>query len=153
MFHGNAPASRRSLRLLAVLALGGMLAACAPGPDEAGEYRQSVFSALAWHFQTLGGMVGEDIEFDAETFERKAGIVATLAELPWEGFEEGGPEGSDAKAEIWDEWEAFEEKARTLEEESATLAEVAAEDDREAIAEQFQATRSSCQDCHERFRH
>ena len=155
MFHNRVWEFMRGTgwRLPAILVLGGTLAACVPGPDDAGEYRQAVFSAMAWHFQTLGAMVGEDKEFDSETFERKADTVATLAKLPWEGFEEGGPEGSDAKAEIWDEWDDFREKADRLEEESAKLAEVAADEDREAIAEQFQATRSSCQDCHDRFRH
>lgn len=143
---------RRSAAVLLLAGATAMLGACMPGPDDAGEYRQSVLRAMAWHFQTLGGMAGGDIEFDEETFERKARIVATLSELPWEGFEQGNPDWSDAKSEIWDEWDDFMDKARALENEAGQLAEVAADDDRDAMREQFQAVRETCQDCHERFR-
>ena len=85
-----------------------LLNACSGGPNEAAEYRHSIFHVIAWHFGTLGAMAKGEQPFDQAVFERKAGILENLSKLPWEGFQEGTAEGSDAKPAIWENRDDFD---------------------------------------------
>ena len=82
-----------ALILLAIAAP--LLNACSSGSNEAAEYRHSIFHVIAWHFGTLGAMAKGEQPFDQAVFERKAGILENLAQLPWEGFPEGSADGSE----------------------------------------------------------
>ena len=77
-----------------------LLNACSGGPNEAAEYRHSIFHVIAWHFGPLGAMAKGEQPFDQAVFERKAGILENLAQLPWEGFPEGSADGSD-DSHLW----------------------------------------------------
>lgn len=56
-----------------------------------------------------------------------------------------------ARPEIWDNRADFEAKAAAYAEAATRLAETAATGDRAAFAAQFDATRATCQACHERY--
>ena len=129
-----------------------LLNACSGGPNEAAEYRHSIFHVIAWHFGTLGAMAKGEQPFDQAVFERKAGILENLSKLPWEGFQEGTAEGSDAKPAIWENWSKFESAVQDFERESAKLAKVAESGDMEALAKQVRATGKTCGGCHRNFR-
>ena len=58
---------------------------------------------------------------------------------------------SRARPEIWDNRADFEAKAAAYAEAASQLAAVAESGNREAFAAQFDATRVTCQACHERY--
>lgn len=68
-------------------------------------------------------------------------------------FREGSGTGiTDAKPEIWKNWDDFKAKVQKLEDESGKLASVAASGDPKAIGTQFTALIHACTSCHGDFR-
>ena len=59
---------------------------------------------------------------------------------------------TDAKPEIWQEWDKFQEAVKTLEQESGQLAEVAQGNDMEAIEAQVKKLAGACGNCHKPYR-
>jgi cytochrome c556 len=59
---------------------------------------------------------------------------------------------TDAKPEIWQDWNGFEAKAQKLAAESAALAATASSGDPKAIGTQFTALIHACTGCHTDFR-
>ncbi|MBL7250605.1 c-type cytochrome [Alloalcanivorax sp. C16-2] len=129
-----------------------LLSACSSGPNEAAGYRHSIFHVIAWHFGTLGAMAKGEQPFDQAVFERKAGILEELSTLPWEGFQEGTAEGSDAKPAIWENRDDFDAKARDFEERASTLASLAREGDQQAMLDQVGKVGQACKACHDDYR-
>jgi len=80
--------------------------------------------------------------------------MASLAKLIPEIFPAGSEAGapSEAKPEIWKDWDKFAAAAKTLEDQSAKLAEVAAGGDVGAIGAQLGEVGKACGGCHEPFR-
>jgi cytochrome c556 len=69
------------------------------------------------------------------------------------GFPEESEEGeTDAKPEVWMDWEDFQSKFKDLQDQSAKLAELAATGGRGVVGEQFQATADTCKACHKKFK-
>ena len=118
------------------------------------EYRQAAFEVLVWNFGPMGAMVKGKIPFDAQTFAEKAANVAFLSKMPIEGFIPGSDKGeTDAKPEIWQNWDDFKAKMGKLQEETAKLAEVAKTATKvEEVAKQFGETGKVCKGCHEKYR-
>ena len=106
-----------------------------------------------WYLQPMGGMVKGKIPFDAAIFADKAKGLATAASLDLtEGFPEGSREDSDAKPEIWQDWNKFVAAAKTMGDESGKLARLAQSGDMAAIGAQVKAVGKSCGGCHKPFR-
>ncbi|MEO1903785.1 MAG: cytochrome c [Alcanivorax sp.] len=139
-----------ALILLAVAAP--LLNACSSGPNEAAEYRHAIFHVIAWHFGPLGAMAKGEQPFDQAVFERKAGILENLAQLPWEGFQEGTADGSDAKPEIWENKADFDAKADDLMRETAELSRLSREGDQQAMLAQVGQVGQACKACHQEYR-
>lgn len=59
---------------------------------------------------------------------------------------------TDARPEIWSDWDGFLAIARAMGEESDRLAAVGADGDLKAIAEQIKVIAKSCGKCHRQFR-
>lgn len=93
---------------------------------------------------------------DVAAVQRHAALIAGYGpQIPgW--FPQGsGPESgrkTRAKAEIWSDNAAFQAAARRLEQVSAEFARTAQGGDVAAIRAALPALRSSCSDCHDRFR-
>jgi cytochrome c556 len=144
--------------VISVLSLGMGMTALADGKKpskvDAIEYRHAVFEVIAWHFGPLGAMVKGKMPFEAKIFAEKAANVASLSKMPLEGFVPGSHEGdTDAKAEIWTNWDDFKSKMTSLQEETAKLAEVAKTATKvEEIKEQFGKTAKVCKGCHEDYK-
>lgn len=141
-----------NMRALLILPLAAWLLAACSSPNDAAVYRHSVFHTIAWHFGTLGAMAKGDQPFDQETFEKKANILAELSALPWEGFQPDSAEGSDAKPEIWDNRDDFDNKAETFQNEAHKLAQLASEGDQQAMFSQVGEVGKSCKACHQEYR-
>lgn len=126
--------------------------------DKAIEYRQDALGVMAWQIGPLGDMAQGKIDYDAETFARRAENLAAVAPLPWEGFVEGSLRGddhgvdTDALADIADDWQDFESRQQTLIEETATLAELARGDDFAAMRRQVATVADTCKGCHDNYR-
>ncbi|MBV0934117.1 c-type cytochrome [Marinobacterium weihaiense] len=146
------------MKKIAALGLAGMLAAAsttaiAAKPEDAINYRQGTFSAMAWHFGTMGAMVKGKVDYDAEDFSRRAEIVSQLSKLPMEGFMPGTYSGeTDALPAIEDEWDKFEGGMNALVERSAKLAEVAKTGDMDQIKPAFGEVGKTCKGCHDNFK-
>lgn len=146
------------MKTLATLGLAGLLAvtsttALAAKPEDAIHYRQGVFSAIKWHFGTMGAMVKGQLDYDADDFARRAGIVAQLSQLPLEGFIAGSYEGdTDALPAIEDNRDKFEGGMQALIERTATLAEVAKSGDLARIKPAFGEVGKTCKGCHDNFK-
>ena len=143
---------------IAAMGLAGALAvastaAMATKPEDAIDYRQGVFSAIKWHFGTMGAMVKGKMDYDAEDFARRAEIVAQLSQLPKEGFIEGSYSGdTDALPAIEENWDKFEGGMNMLAESTAKLAEVAASGDMDQIRPAFGEVGKTCKGCHDNFK-
>ncbi|MEZ5583467.1 MAG: cytochrome c [Candidatus Competibacteraceae bacterium] len=78
-------------------------------PDDAIQYRQSVFQLFKWNIAPLGGMVKGAVPYNADVVKRNAERLEFLATLPLEGFGPGTEKGdkmkTDAKAEIWQDYD------------------------------------------------
>ncbi len=143
---------------IAAMGLAGLLAAAsttamAVKPEDAINYRQGTFSAMAWHFGTMGAMVKGKMDYDAEDFSRRAEIVAQLSKLPMEGFIPGSYEGdTDALPAIEENWDKFEGGMNALVERSAALAEAAQSGDMAQIKPAFGEVGKTCKGCHDNFK-
>ena len=77
-----------------------------------------------------------------------------LSRQPWQHYPEVKEEQSDARDDVWQRQERFNELARALEAETAALVEVttAAPVTAEGVAPAFQRVEDACETCHKEFR-
>jgi len=133
-----------------------MANAAGPKPEEVVDYRQSVYTVIGWNFKPIGAMVKGEIPFDAAAVARHAQYVELMSQAALEGFPKGsGPEAvkdTEAKAEIWTNWDKFETAMKNFQQEAAKLTEVAKGGDEAAIKAQFGKTAETCKACHKEFR-
>ena len=88
--------------------------------EKAYQYRTGVFSALEWK---MGQMIAAKFGNDSAQFQKHAGDMAYLAGLIEEGFiADSIVEGSNAKAEIWQNPEDFANKAAALQKAASEFA-------------------------------
>lgn len=147
------------MKKIAAIGLAGVLSAAtattafATDPEDAINYRKGTFSAMAWHFGTMGAMVKGKMDYDAEDFSRRAEIVAQLSKLPMEGFIPGSYTGeTDALPAIEKEWDKFEGGMNALVEKSAALADAAKSGDMAQIKPAFGEVGKTCKGCHDSFK-
>ena len=123
--------------------------------EQAVEYRQAVMNIIGWNFKHMGAMVKGKTAFDQAAFAAHANELQAAA-----GFNllSGFPEDSDdsdetaAKAEIWMDWEDFQQKFKDLQQQAGALAKVAATGDVEAAKNQFGETGKTCKGCHKAYK-
>lgn len=115
-------------------------------------YRQKVMQSIGANIGAISDVLKYslphqgNIQVHAEQMNRAASLIPSA-------FEENLSEGlTDAKPEVWDEWQEFEEYAGDLESASAELAEVAAGGDAAAIGAQVKKVGDTCKQCHDEFR-
>ena len=146
------------MKKIAAMGLAGLLAAVsttaiAAKPEDAINYRQGVFSAVKWHFGTMGEVVKGKQDYDAEDFARRADIVAQLSKLPLEGFVAGSYEGeTDALPAIEENWDQFEGGMNKFIETADALAAAAKTGDMEQIRPAFGEVGKTCKGCHDNFK-
>ena len=123
-------------------------------PENVIHYRQSVMDMIGWNFGPLGAMVKGKTAFDAKEFALRAQRLEFLAPQMLEGFEEGSDQGAetDAKAEIWTDFDNFQAKVDDFVAESRALNEVAKTGDAAKMKEQFKKMAGTCKACHDKYR-
>lgn len=115
------------------------------------EYRQSVFTVVKWHMDTLGGMAKGELAFDADTALHHATQVNAMSHMAKEGFAEG-TEGGDAKADIWSNWDKFSGGMDKFQQVSGELVVAAEAGTLEALRPAVGEMGKTCKGCHDNFR-
>ncbi len=119
------------------------------------EYRTGVMNVMLWNLKHMGAVVKGKAKYDQAAFTRQArdlNAASHLDILP--GFPEDSDEGddTDAKGEIWLDWDNFTAKLDSLRKETSALATTAAGGDFAAIKTQYGKVGKACKSCHKAFR-
>ena len=136
-----------------------MFAACASAaqnkPSDVVHYRQNLMSVIGWNFGPLSAMVKGKIAWDEKVFTLRAERIAFLAPQALEGFvnasDNGGVE-TDAKADIWRDFDDFKAKLDDFVAQSKALSDAAKSGDDAKMKEQFHKTADACKACHEKYK-
>lgn len=117
------------------------------------DFRESVMITFKWYMGPMGAMTKGKIPFDAAYFQSRAEGLANATRLDVsEGFPEGSIEESEAKPEIWQDWDDFTAEYQALQREAEALQQIAAGGDEAAMKAQFDKTGKRCGSCHKKFR-
>ena len=123
--------------------------------EQAVEYRQGVMNIVGWNFKHMGAMVKGKTAFDQAAFAGYANELQAASKLNLlSGFPEDSDESDEtaAKAEVWMDWEDFQQKYKDLQQQAAALAKVAADGNEEAVKQQFGETAKTCKACHKAYK-
>ncbi|MCQ4294311.1 cytochrome c [Pseudomonas stutzeri] len=140
-----------SLPLIAVLALTGCDRV---DPNSPLGKRKAIYQAMLDTKEDLGGMLRGRIPFDAEAFSTGTVKLDELSRQPWQHYPEVKEKQSDARDDVWQRQERFNEMARALEATTAELVDVtrAAPVTAQSVAPAFQQVEDACEACHKEFR-
>ena len=115
-------------------------------------YRQKVMKSMGASMGAIGDILKHKLPF-AGHIAVHAGDISRMSAVIEESFEKEITEGrTDAKPDVWLDWDKFVAAAEALEAEGAKLAEVAGSGDMAAIGGQVKALGKACGDCHKPFR-
>ena len=140
--------------LMAMLVSAGAAAAESVSTEKAVDYRESYMTVLKWNSGPMGQMLKGEAPFDDEAFIRHARDLATAARLDLlAAFPEGSiSDDSDAREEIWFDWEDFEQKFVDFRAAAAGLGEAADAGDVEATKAAFGELGKTCKACHKAYK-
>lgn len=124
------------------------------GVERAIEYRQSVMTVLGWNMKPMGAMMKGKVAYDAAVFARHAKDLASAASVDLiSGFPEDSDQGeTDALADIWLDFEDFQEKFKNLQTASNNLSEAASGADQAKIKAAFADVGKACKACHKAYK-
>ena len=146
---------RPTLMVLLVVTFGSVLmltGAQAQDDEHILGYRQKVMKSMGASMGAIGDILKHKLPF-AGHIAVHATDISRMSAVIAESFDKEITEGrTDAKAEIWQDWDKFVAAAETLQSEGAKLADVAAGGDMAAIGGQVKALGKACGDCHKPFR-
>ena len=115
--------------------------------------RMDLMMSLGKTVKSLNSIVRGEIDFDSGNVKRAASHLLVQSKKMQTLFPEGSMQPpSGAKPEIWDNMSEFEALAEALGSEAEKLAEIGANGDREALAQQFTRIGAACSGCHKPFR-
>lgn len=123
--------------------------------EEAIDYRSGIMEVMGWNMKRMGAVIKGKARYDQATFARTARDLNATAHLDvLAGFPEDSDEGddTDAKSEIWLDWENFTAKLDRLRKETDSLTRVSASGDLDAIKAQFGKVGKACKGCHKEYR-
>jgi len=140
-----------SLSLIAALALTGCDRV---DPDSPLGKRKAIYQAMLDTKEDLGGMLRGRLPFDGEAFSAGAVKLDELSRQPWQHYPEVKEKQSDARDDVWQRQERFNEMARALEATTAELVGVtsASPVTAQSVAPAFQRVEDACEACHKEFR-
>lgn len=115
-------------------------------------YRQKVMKSMGASMGGIGDILKHKLPF-AGHIGVHASDISRMSAVIAEAFEKEITAGrTDAKPEVWQDWDKFVAAAETLQEEGAKLADIAAGGDMAAIGAQVKNLGKACGDCHKPFR-
>ena len=130
------------------------------GPALAGEleraldYRQGVMNVFSWNMKAMGAMMKGKKRYDAVAFTRYADDLAKAAALDLlPGFPADSDQGeSDARPDIWFDFEDFSQKLEDMRSATQALRAAAGSGDKTALGDAWSKTGKSCKACHDSYR-
>ena len=122
--------------------------------ERAVEYRQGVMNILGWNMKSISGMLKGKMEYDAEKIKTHAHDIASVASLDiMSGFpEDSEHEDSAALADIWMDFENFEQKMADFRTAAEAMNTAAQSGDKAAVGNAMQGLGKSCKGCHKPFK-
>lgn len=138
--------------VIAVTLIAAAAAAQAQEPEDYIKYRQAVMQAIGGHSGAASQIVRGKVSPPGALAMHADALAALNADLA--GL---FPAGSDfgetrAKAEIWDNWTAFEKAAGDAKSATAAFAAAVAGGDADKIAAAYRDVGEACKGCHKEFR-
>ncbi len=149
---------RRPLPAIVLAAAAGFMlsavALAAVKPETAIHYRQGIYHAMGWNFGPMNAMVRGKQPWDQADFSKRAQRIAFYSQQLLEGFPPGSDTGAetDARPEIWQNFDDFTAKMHNFQDAAANLAKVAQGGDPAASKQAFADTAKACKACHEKYR-
>lgn len=143
------------LAAAAAIALGavGGAALAQVKPEVLVKQRQAGMTLIGKYFGPLGGMAQGKAPFNAQLVQRNADYLATLSQMPWDGFDPStAKEKSRAKPELFKETQKVKELVDRLQGEVKKLQSVAKGGDEAATKAQIGAVGKACGACHDAYR-
>jgi cytochrome c556 len=123
-------------------------------PADVVHYRQSIMGVIGWNFAPMNAMIKNKIAWDTAAFAMRADRLQFLSTQALEGFQNpanGGVE-TDAKPDIWNDFEDFKAKLDAFITEAKALSETAKLGDETKTREQFKKTAETCKACHDKYK-
>ncbi len=120
-------------------------------PEQAMQYRKSVFTVQARAFGALRAVVKGDAPFNAVEAKTNAHIISTLASLPWAAFG-AGTDSNKTKPEIWTDAAGFKAAADKYMVATVVLESAAKTGDLNQIKTAVGALGATCKQCHEAYK-
>jgi cytochrome c556 len=116
--------------------------------------RKAIYQQMLDTKEDLGGMLRGRLAFDPQGFISGAAKLDELSRQPWQYYPEVKEEQSDARDDVWQQQERFNQMARELEAHTAALvaATTQAPVTAESVAPAFQRVEDACEACHKEFR-
>jgi len=115
--------------------------------------RMKVMEYIAQHTRQIAPFAMGTFEMNTKFIKESGRSISLAAEKLLQQFPEGSlSESSEAKANIWENWEEFSGLLKKLQKDAADLSEIAKNDQADDIAPQFAKMTSSCKTCHTKFR-
>jgi len=115
-------------------------------------YRQKVMAANGANMGAIGDILKFKLPYEKDIAGHARAISINAKMIPT-AFEKPVSAGkTDAKPEVWKEWDDYKKDAKKLVEASDKLAKLAEGGDTKAILAQVKAVGDACQHCHEEFR-
>ena len=116
------------------------------------EYRQKVMQSISANMGATGDILKNKLP-QHSNIAHHAYQMQSASQLIASAFQKQLTAGkTDAKSDIWQDWNKFVEAAKELEAASGKLATVAQADDMDAIAAQVKEVSKACGGCHKPFR-
>lgn len=121
------------------------------GDKELVDYRQNVMHVIGGHMGAIVAIVKGEVPYN-DDLAYHADALAAAAPLAVPVFKQQAmTDKSHALPAIWEDWDAFESAAKTLEETSTAFAAAVAGGDRGAIGGALGKLGDSCKSCHDDF--
>lgn len=122
--------------------------------ENAIDYRQGLMNVFSWNMKAMSKMMKGKVPFDQKVFAKHAHdlAIATMLDL-LPGFpEDSESELSDARPEIWMEFDDFEAKYKELGLAAGKLSEAATTGDKTSLGKALEITGKACKACHEKYK-
>jgi cytochrome c556 len=121
-------------------------------PEDQIKYRQNYMKAIGGHMGSANQLVRGKVDRQGHLMRHATALTQLTKDLPVL-FPEGSDFGeTDAKEEIWSDWEAFEQAANKTSKASAAFANAVQSGNGDAINEHFKDLGEACKGCHKKYR-
>lgn len=123
-------------------------------PDSPLGQRKAIFQEMLEVKEEMGGMLRGRLSFQADRFAAGAIRLDELSTEPWQHYPPAREAASDARDDVWQRQERFNELARELEGATTALRELTQEQRPTPVLVRpaFDRVEDTCERCHQEFR-